>query len=121
MDINYFSNIEFFKCSDAVFIDFSYRQDRRYIAWICINKEKTHLIIWFRRFIVYNILLNGIDFDIETTQKNMLKVNPELKPDILKNSVYIDSSYDIYSNLNINKDTKITIKMSDFPQIIANK
>ena len=119
--INYFSNIEFFKCSDAVFIDFSYRQEKRYIAWMCINKEKTHLIIWFRRFIVYNILLNGIDFDIETTQKNMLKVNPELKPDVLKNSVYIDSSYDIYSNLNIDKDTKITIKMSDFPQIIANK
>ena len=114
--INIWAELKITKFSTNIFVDFSYRQDQKYIAHICIDQTGNYLVLWMKRFMMYNFTMYNLNFDAKQTQDSVNNIYPELK---LTDLSRLNSKY--FNNCILANNNIFTLNLTTMPQLIVKK
>ena len=83
---------------------------------MCIDQTNSFLIIWLKRFMVYNFSMLNINFDKNMTEESVNNTYPELKPNDLNR---LNSTY--FNNSNLADNNMFTLNLTTMPLLIVKK
>jgi hypothetical protein len=109
--IHIWATLDIVKIDKNIFVDLTFRQDKKYIAFISV--ENNYLIIWLKRFMMYNFNMLNINVDIDKTINSINKIYPELKSSYFERNEFEQSNF--YNTVGINKKISITINLRNMP------